>query len=236
MYKRQATPSSGTGSYVGVETADPANTGSIQLRSTTIGIVTPTTGSTYTASDILQTNPATITDPGYLASAGIQIGPGVDLVTKTAGGKGFSTYNYPTELFYAVQGYLNNSGTTAGGYLWPGTLAANSGTGQFIQYPDVTTPPAAYRIQQPTILCGMSVNALSAPGTGHTTTVLVRRTPKAGTIADTVFTLTLSGTDTYASFYSGSVTFGAGDLIHVWTTYDSGANATSDLSVQLDCF
>jgi hypothetical protein len=90
-----ATTSSGTGSYIGVETADPSNVGSIQLRSTTIGTVLPSVGQTYTASDILQTNPSTLPNPTYLASAGIQIGPGVDLVTKSAGQGPFSIYTLP---------------------------------------------------------------------------------------------------------------------------------------------
>jgi hypothetical protein len=226
-----------TGSYVGVETADASNTGSIQLRSTTVGTVTPTVGQTYTASDILQTNPTTITNPTYLASAGIQVGPGVDLVTKTAGSKGFSTYNYPTTLFYGAIGRLSVSAvTTTGGYLWPGSVQTSDGQAQFVKYPDITTPPAYYRAQQPFILAGMVVNCLIAPGTGHSTTVLVRRTPLGGSIGDTVFTLTLTNSTKVASFYDASVTFGAGDYIHVFVTYDASENTTADLSVQLDCF
>ena len=238
IYVSQPTAVTGhTGSYVGVETADPSNTGSIQLRSTTIGTVTPSAGQTYTASDILQTNPSTIANPTYLASAGIQVGPGVDLVTKTAGSKGFSTYTYPTTLFYGAIGTLNVSGvTTTGGYLWPGSVQTSSGGGQFVKYPDITTPPTYYRSQQPFILAGMVVNCLTAPGTGHSTTVLVRRTPVGGSIGDTVFTLTLTNSTMVASFYDASVTFGAGDYIHVFVTYDANANNTHDLSVQLDCF
>jgi hypothetical protein len=82
----------------------------------------------------------------------------------------------------------------------------------------------------------MVVNCLTAPGTGHSTTVLVRRTPVGGSIGDTVFTVTLSNSTMVASFYSGSVTFAAGDYIHVFVTYDASANTTADLSVQLDCF
>jgi hypothetical protein len=238
IYVSQPTAVTGhTGSYVGVETADPANTGSIQLRSTTVGTVTPTAGQTYTASDILQTNPSTIANPTYLASAGIQVGPGVDLVTKTAGSKGFSTYNYPTTLFYGAIGRLSVSGvTTSGGYLWPGSVQTSSGGGQFVKYPDITTPPAYYRSQQPFILAGMVVNCLTAPGTGNSTTVLVRRTPLGGSIGDTVFTLTLTNSTMVASFYDASVTFGAGDYIHVFVTYNASGNTTADLSVQLDCF
>jgi hypothetical protein len=238
VYVAQPTNTASTGSYVGVETNDATNGGSIQLRSTTIGTITPTVGQSYTASDILQTTPATISSPTYLASAGIQVGPGTDLVTKTAGGKGFSTYVYPTTLFYAVIGTLNVSGIrTTGGYLWPGSIPVSSGTGQSEVYPDQTTPAASYRVQQPFILSGMVVNCNVAPGTGHSTTVKVRRTPAGGSIADvTGYSLTLGATDLVTSYYNTSQTFGAGDLIHVFVSYDASGNATHDLSVQLDCF
>jgi hypothetical protein len=233
------TNSNFVGSYVGIETKDSNNLGSIQLRSTTVGSVTATGAQTYTSSDILQTNPTTIVDPTYLASPGIQIGPGVDLVTKSAGGKGFSSYIYPTTLFYGAVGTLNTSGNPGTGtpaYLWPGTVIIHSSGGQFIQYPDVTTPPARYRIQQPTILAGMSVNFNVAPGTGHTTTITVRRTPNGGSIADTVFTKTLSNSDLNASKYDASVNFATGDLLHVRISYDAAGNTTHDVSVQLDMF
>jgi len=227
------------GSYVGVETRDGSNTGSVQLRSTTIGTVQPVSPQTYTASDILQTTPATITNPTYLASAGIQVGPGVDLVTKTAGGAGFSAYNYPATLFYGAVGTLNTSGNPGTGtpaYLWFGTVGIHSSGGQFTQYPDITTPPAAYRIQQPLILAGMTVNFNMAPGTGHTTTLTVRKTPSGGSIADTAYTVTLSNATTFISKYDSSVNFGAGDLLHVQISYDAAGNTTHDVSVQLDLF
>jgi hypothetical protein len=246
IYVAQPTsPSGATGSYVGVETNDPSQTGSIQLRSTTIGTVTPTTGHTYTASDILQTSPSNITNPTYLASAGIQVGPGVDLVTKTAGGKGFSTYNCPTTLFYTVIGLLNDvkaPGAT-GGWLWPGSVPVNDGTGKGIKYPDVTSPYAAYRVQQPLILTGMQMSCSTAPGatgSGHYTTVTVQRTPNGGVnptnTVDTVYSLTLSNTASNISKYNASVNFAAGDFLHAHVTYDDNANATADLNVQLDLF
>jgi hypothetical protein len=201
--------------------------------------VTPTTGQTYTASDILQTSPSNITNPTYLASAGIQVGPGVDLVTKTAGGKGFSTYNYPTTLFYVVIGTLSVSAAPSGGYLWPGAVYASPSGGGNIAYPDQTSPPAQYRIQQPLILSGMQVNcatAPGAPGSGRSTTVTVRRTPNGGSIADTVYSLALVDNATNISKYNASVSFAAGDYIHVRVTYDANTNATVDLNVQLDLF
>jgi hypothetical protein len=221
-----------TGSYVGVETNDGL-TGAIQLRSTTIGTVTPTAGQAYTASDILQTTPATIADPTYLASPGIQLGPGVDLVTKTAGGKGFSAYVYPTTLFYGLGGDLKVGGSS-NAYMWPGTQQAANNV---VPDPNLTNP-AYYRIQQPALLAGMAVFARTGPGTGNTTTFTVRRTPKGGTIADVSgYSIVFSNADVSGSFYSGSQTFGAGDFIHLQVQNTGGnGNTMHDLQVQLDMF
>ena len=231
IYVAQPTSTASTGSYVGVETADSSNTGSIQLRTTTVGVIRPTAGQSYTASDILQTNPTSIIDPTYLASAGIQIGPGVDLVTKSAGGKGFSVYNYPTTLYYGLKGDIK-SGTT-GGYLWPGTQAVSAGT-----FPDpATVLPAYYRVQQPAIISGLSAGLNISPGTGNTLTVLIRVTPTGGTITNTIFTVTFGATDLYKTFYDGSYTVNTADQIHIQVSY-TGANGNTahDLTVQLDLF
>ena len=55
-----------------------------------------------------------LTFPTYLVSPGIQVGPGVDLVTKSAGSRPFSTYIYPTIVYYGLWGIFN---TGTGGYL-----------------------------------------------------------------------------------------------------------------------
>ena len=232
VYVAQPTSTASTGSYVGVETNAGA-TGAIQLRSTTVGTVTPSAGHSYTASDILQTTPATISDPTYLASPGIQLGPGTDLVAKTAGGKGFSSYVYPTTLFYGLGGDLKTGGSS-NAYMWVGTQQA---TNNVVPDPNLTTP-AYYRIQQPALLAGMAVFARTGPGTGHTTTLTVRRTPKGGSIADVSgYTVVLTGTDVSGAFYSGSETFGAGDYLHLQVQNTGGnANTTHDLQVQLDMF
>jgi hypothetical protein len=224
------------GSYVGVEVNDLSvleinRVGSIQLRSTTVGTVRPEAGENYTASDILQTTPATITNPTYLASPGIQIGPGVDLVTKTAGGLGFTTYNYPTTVYYGLRGNIKDG--AASGYLWPGTQAASN------LFPDTTTPAAYYRTQQPFILSGMNAHLTTAAGTGYNATVNVRRTPAGSTgIADVPnYSVAFGATGTDRSIYNVSQTFGAGDLIHVQLTYTGGnGNTAQDLTVQLDLF
>ena len=231
VYVAPPTSTSSTGSYVGVETADSSNTGSIQMRATTVGTVTPTAGQNYTASDILQTNPTTITNPTYLASAGIQIGPGTDLVTKTAGNKGFSTYIYPTIIYYGLKGTITSA---PGGYLWPGTMAISAGS-----FPDTGTPPAYFRVQQPCLLSGIAAGVNIAPGSTNTITLLVRYTPiSTGSVTDTSFTVTITGSQVTNSYYNSSLALNTGDQIHLYISYTSGspANAAHDISVQLDLF
>lgn len=232
IFVDKPTDTASTGSYVGVETNDGAN-GSIQLRSTTVGVVVPGAGELYTASDILQTTPSIVTNPTYLASPGIQVGPGTDLVTKTAGGGPFSTYVYPTIIYYGLKGDLKTGGTPTGAYMWPGTQAATNNT-----FPDPGPTPAFFRVQQPFILSGINIFMSTAPGTGNTTTFKVRRTPYLGTIADVPnYSITLGATDTNWAYYNTSQTFGTGDLIHVFVSYTGGAaNTTHDITVQLDCF
>jgi archaellin len=222
-------PTDSSGSYVGVETNDPSGNGSIQLRSTTVGVVFPTTLELYTASDILQTTPATILDPTYLASPGIQLGPGTDLVTKSAGGRGFSTHVYPTVIYYGLKGTASN----VSGYLWPGTQEVKANV-----FPDTGTPPAYYRIQQPTILSGMSAGLNIATDGTDTVTLLVRYTPVGTTdLTNTIFTVTFNAGDVVKNFYNGSLSLNTGDRIHVQLTYTGGnANLAHDLTVQLDMF
>jgi hypothetical protein len=221
-------PAGPIGSYVGVETNDVGGTGSIQLRSTTIGAPRETAPlGTYTSSDILQTTPASLTNPTYLASPGIQIGPGTDLVTKSAGTKPFSTYTYPTTLFYCGYGNIQNHLT---GYLWPGTVKFENN-----RYPDQTNPAARYRIQQPTILSGISASC-NILNSGHSVQITVCKNATGGSVASnpTVFTVTLTSTALSGSFYDGSVDFAAGDFINVFISVNGGS--LHDLAIQLDLF
>jgi hypothetical protein len=223
-----------TGSYVGVETNDSSEVGSIQLRSSSIGapkqLVTPT----YTSSDILQSRPSVITNPTYLASAGIQIGPGVDLVTKSAGGRPFTTYIYPTTLYYGLRGLLKD-GTAAGvtGYLWPGTQAVSS------SFPDITIPAAYYRIQQPAILSGINIHANTPTSANGGVTFTVFRSPGGtGMYELTNFTLGLTATQTDLSYYNTTQDFASGDFLHIGVKYSGGGNNNTigDISIQLDMF
>jgi hypothetical protein len=235
VYVAQPTSTASTGSYVGVETADSStNTGSIELRSSSIGCVKPTVGQAYTASDILQTNPATILNPTYLASAGVQIGPGVDLVTKTAGGRGFSTYIYPTIIYYGLRGPIKN--ITGAGYLWPGTQLITAG-----RYPDTTTPAAYFRIQQPALLSGLSVGLNTAASSGHAVTISVYYSPNVIPIptnpTPTAFTVTLANASVFESYYNSSVSLNTGDRVHVYISYTgNNENTAEDITVQLDLF
>jgi hypothetical protein len=231
-----------TGSYVGVETNDTISLlGSIQLRTTSVGCVYPLSSQSYTASDIKQTTPTSIVDPTYLASAGIQLGPGVDLVTKSAGSNGFSTYIYPTTLYYGLRGNITdgpNVGATA--WCWPGTQAFSrtGGTGIF---PDTSNPPAFYRIQQPSLLSGMSASLGTLPGSTDTVTVGVYYTTAGGsypgnynnTLFNVIFT---SLTSKNITIYNSSTRLTTGDYIHLQLTYTGNTNTAADFNVQLDFF
>jgi hypothetical protein len=151
----------------------------------------------------------------------------VDLVTKTAGGLPFSAYVYPTTLFYGVQGTI---GGRKAGYLWLGTVAFAG------QYPDNTTPPARYRVQQPLIVSGISVSCGTAAGGANTVVVTVCKNASTGGSLSgaTSIAVTLASTDTFGSYYNTSVNFAAGDLLSVYLS--SGGGALSDVSVQVDCF
>lgn len=204
IYVDGPTNSNSTGSYVGVETNDPMSTGSIQLRTTTCGTNLPMGLDTFSASDILQTTPSIITNPSYLASPGIQVGPGTDLVTKSAGDKGFSAYVYPTFVYYGLRGNVGSA--PAGGWLWPGTTAVSAGI-----FPDTGTPPAYIRIQQPSLILGISGSLNVAPTSG-TVTLTVQYIPISDQkyIVETAsFTGSISGNIlTVTSVTSGKIQIG----------------------------
>ena len=224
---------SGAGSYVGVETNNTTG-GSIQLRSTTIGTIRAEAGETYIASDILQTTPSTIINPTYLASAGIQIGPGTDLVTKSAGGRSFSTYIYPTTLYYGCKGIIT---AHKAGWLWIGTQSFSNGTPK---YPDTTDPPARYRAQQPFICSGISVSCNVGVSGANTLTITICKNstglaPDGVPNGSTGMQIILNSTyPTNRAYYDTSVDFNAGDFLSVYFQTDS--SQIEDVSVQVDCF
>ena len=76
------------------------------------------------------------------------------------------------------------------------------------------------------------------PGTGHNIILSVKYTPISTLIVtDTSFNITFTDSNTFATFYNGSLKLNAGDLIHLYITYTGGnGNTGHDLTVQLDLF
>jgi hypothetical protein len=185
---------------------------------TTVGLVGTaalTIGQVYAGSDILQNSPQ-----AGNGTNGIQIGPGSDLVTKTAGTHAFTTYVTPTTLDFALKGNV----PTGVRYLWPGTITTADPTQVF------------YRFQQKSILQGMFVNLRTAPGGADTVAVTIYKstTGVAGSGVPTLMTATITGAATSASCYTASVDFAQFDYlaVHVNT---SGGSAV-DLIVEIDLF
>ena len=213
IYVAAPTNAASTGDYRGVETTNA--TSSCQFR--TCSISGPSTTGGYTGSDILQTTPGT----GNI-NYGIQLGPGCDLINKTAGGQPFTTYVTPTTLVYALQSNV----VTGPRYLWPGTLTSSG---------DATE--VFYRFQQKSIVQGMSVNVRVAPGVGKSVTVTVHKsaTGVPGSGVPTTMTATISGTATAADCYTTSVDFAQFAYLSVQVVSTAGGSA-QDLVVELDLF
>lgn len=213
FYVAAPVDSASTGSYVGVETTN-ANA-SAQFRTSSIS--GPSTAGSYTGSDILQTSPGT----GFI-NAGIQLGPGCDLVNKTAGGKPFTTYVTPTVITYGANAGL----VAATRYLWPGVLPNAGDSTEVFQ-----------RAQQKSIIQGMSFFVRTAPGTGKnlTVTVLKSSTGLVGSGVATAMTQTISGATKLGTQYTVSVDLSIGEFFAIEISGTAGTSA-QDLTVQLDLF
>jgi hypothetical protein len=144
-------------------------------------------------------------------------------------------YNYPTTVYYGLRGLIRDG--ISGGYLWPGTQAVSKSGGTGI-FPDTSTPPAFYRIQQPSIISGISCGLNTAAGSGFNVTVTVKYKPVGGTITTSNFVVIMGDTATTGSYYNSSISLNSGDLINVQLTYTGSGNnnLASDLTVQLDIF
>jgi hypothetical protein len=202
------------GTYIGIETSNAS--ANIQCRTTTIFGAT---------NDIKQT----------LGS--IELGPGVDIINKTAGGCNFTSYVYPTILYYGVKGLLANSGLTTS-YLWPGTASSDSGNGGNPQYPDANV--AYYRAQQKSVIMGMYATLASNAGSGHSVGIQLKVND-----SNTPFFLSFSNATGSASnyFYDASFTLQRFDRVSIQVTLDTVAsgggnflNTAHDLSLQIDIF
>jgi hypothetical protein len=171
----------------------------------------------YTGSDILQTTPGT----GFINN-GVQIGPGCDLVNKTAGDKPLTTYVTPTILTMGLKGNVDSSAH----YMWPGTLATN-----------LDATEVFYRIQQKAIVQGMTITLRTPPGTGKTMTVSIRRSSTGidGSGFPTQMVATLSGTNKLGTQYTVSENFQTGEFLSVQVSGTAGMTS-ADLVVEIDIF
>jgi hypothetical protein len=204
------------GVYTFVELGTYIHTGWECTTTGNVGAVALTFVQRYAGSDILQNAPQ-----AGAGTNGIQIGPGTDLVTRTAGTHAFTTYVTPTTQDYG----LNGNVASAVRYLWPGVQTAGDVTQVF------------YRFQQKTILQGMFVNLRTAPGTGDTVTVTVLKstTGVVGTGAPTTMKVVISGTATSGLNYLTSVDFAQFDYVAVQISSTAGGSA-ADMIVELDFF
>jgi len=213
-------PTGAAGSYFGAETS---YTGAqIQFRSTTV--YGPIGQNYFLGSDVSQT----------ATGSSIQIGPGTDIINKTANNLSLTVYVYPTTIFYGVKGVIRNSGRASGanGYLWPGSLMVNNGGGTSDDYPGPTV--AYYKIQQKALLWGITGNLQIAPGNTSSVTLTIY-------INDIItgFQLTWTGSENnYKVDYDHSITLQTGDRLSVTCVYitGSGTNVAADLSLQIDLF
>ena len=217
FYMSAPADAASTGSYVAIECNNA--TAQIQLRSTAVRGAPDAGG--YTGSDILQTLPVTQT-----ADAGIQIGPGTDLNTKTGGGKAFSTFVTPSTLNYGLNGNVAN----ATNYYWLGVLQGSADTTQVFT-----------RFQQTTVINGMSVTLRTPAGGGVgvrniTVTVLKSSTGVAGSGVATPISVTFTDGDVVKLDLDHSVTFQKGDYVCVQSSTSGGAGSAADMNIQLDVF
>lgn len=213
FYVAAPTNPASTGSYVGIETTD--NNASAEFRASSVS--GPPTAGGYTGSDILQTLPVVGLTPGL----GIQVGPGTDLVSRTAGGRAMTTYITPSTLQYSLRGSL----PSAPRYFWQGNQTNLDATEVF------------YRFQQRAIVFGLFVNMRLAPGVGNSLQFVVKKslTGVVGSGVATVMACTVSGAGLTASQYAASVDFGIGEYMSI-EVIPSGGNAAADVVVEIDLF
>jgi hypothetical protein len=218
-WTRSVDMSAGTaalGVYTFVELGTYIHTGWECTTVGNVGAVALTFVQRYAGSDILQNAPQ-----AGSGTNGIQIGPGSDLVTRTAGTHAFTTFVTPTALAFALNGNVQS----AIRYLWPGVQTAGDSTQVF------------YRFQQKTIMQGMFVNLRTAPGVGHSVTVLVLKstTGVVGTGVATTMKVVISDTATSGSNYDTSVDFAQFDYLAV-EIFSTAGGTGADMTVELDFF
>ena len=100
-------------------------------------------------------------------------------------------------------------------------------------------PPAYFRVQQPSLLSGLSCALNKGAGVGHNVALLVQYT-KAGTtlpLYDTSFSITMNDSTIESSFYNSSVSLNTGDKIHLNISYTGGnGNTAEDVTAQINLY
>jgi hypothetical protein len=210
------------GAYVFVNNGTYVHTGWECTTNVNVGASALTFVQRYAGGDILQNAPQ-----AGNGTNGVQIGPGTDLITRTACTHAFTTYVTPSTLIYGLNAGIASSAIGTVRYAWPGTLTSTGDTTQVF-----------YRFQQQTILQGMFINLRTAPGAGQSVvvTVLKSTTGVAGSGVPTAMVATISGTSTSATNYLTSVDFEQFDFVAIQITGVGNANSAADLTVEVDLF
>jgi len=170
----------------------------------------------YNGSDILQLLPLSGNVPN-----GINVGPGVDLVTKSTNGKPFSTYTRPNTFVYGYRGNLPNGIR----YLWQGLQTALDSTQVF------------YRFQQDTIVQGISIVVRN---TDLGTTVVKATALKslsgiAGQGIHTPVSVSITNGITMAENYKSSILFERASFLAVQLESNSPVSP-GDFTVEIDAY
>ena len=185
----------------------------------TVGTTALTFVERFVGADVLQGAP----QAGNLTN-GIQIGPGSDLVTKSAAAKPFSTYVTPTILEYGLKGSVPNTGA-GGSYLWTGVQTA-------LDASEVYT-----RVQQKSLAQGILATLRVPPGTVPVTVkVLKSYSGLLNTGIDTGMSVTLTDGVPDASNYTLSIDFEQFTYLGLQVISVGGGGSAADLTAQVDLF
>ncbi len=170
----------------------------------------------YTGSDILQKRPIS----GNVSN-GIQLGPGVDLITKSSGGKPFTTYTIPSTFIYGYKGNIPKGIR----YLWQGLQTV------------LDTTQVFYRFPQDTIVQGISITTRNtALGAAVlTATIFKSMSGDVGQGIATPITVLITDGINMAESYTASVKFERGSFIAVQLK-SSEAISPGDLTVEIDAY
>ena len=217
-----AAGSAALGAYAFVDGGTYTHTGWECTTVGNVGAVALTFVQRYAGGDVLQNSPQ-----AAFGTNGIQIGPGTDLVTRTACTHAFTTYVTPTTLIYGINAGIASSAVGTVRYAWPGTLTSTGDTTQVF-----------YRFQQKSIVQGLSITLRTAPGVGQSVVVTILKSPTgvAGSGVPTAMTATIAGAAVSATNYLSSVDFAQFDFLAVQITGVGNANAAADLVVEVDAF